>query len=59
MGGHPIPEISCAFCAKPIDLQTDLTADENGKAIHEDCYVKRVTNFRNNAGLHAGRSESQ
>jgi hypothetical protein len=24
-------------------LQTDLAADENGKAIHEDCYVKHIT----------------
>ena len=59
MGGHPIPEIPCTICAKPVDLQTDLTADENGKAIHEDCYVKQVTSSRNSAGLHAGRLKSR
>jgi hypothetical protein len=26
-----------------VDLNTDLCADENGKAVHEECYVKRVT----------------
>jgi hypothetical protein len=47
MGGHPGPEISCALCAKPIDLQVDLSADENGKAVHEDCYVKRLSKSAN------------
>jgi hypothetical protein len=26
-----------------MDLQVDLCADENGMAIHEECYVKRIT----------------
>lgn len=33
MGGHPFPEIPCTICAKPVDLETDLTADENGNAV--------------------------
>jgi hypothetical protein len=45
MGGHPFQEISCNLCGKPIDLRADLNADENGHAVHEDCYVKRVTKF--------------
>jgi hypothetical protein len=36
------PEISCAICSTPVNLRTDLCADENGKAVHEDCYVKHV-----------------
>jgi hypothetical protein len=32
MGGHPVPEIRCQLCSKPIDLNTDLSDDENGKA---------------------------
>jgi hypothetical protein len=44
MGGHAFPEISCTICAKPVNLQADLYADENGKAVHEDCYVKRLSN---------------
>jgi hypothetical protein len=43
MGGHPVPEISCKLCNKPVDLSADLSADENGKAVHEECYVKHIT----------------
>jgi hypothetical protein len=42
MGNRPFPEISCALCSKPVDLQSDLCADENGSAVHEDCYVNRI-----------------
>jgi hypothetical protein len=42
MGGHPFPEIACVVCNKLVDLQTDLTADENGKAVHEECYLKQI-----------------
>jgi hypothetical protein len=42
MGGHPFPEIPCTICAKPIGLTVVLHADENGKAVHEDCYVTRM-----------------
>jgi hypothetical protein len=47
MGGHPFPEIPCVLCNKPLDLSADLYADENGKAVHEHCYVNRVTNRQN------------
>jgi hypothetical protein len=43
MGGHPFPEIPCAICIKAVDLGVDLSADENGKAVHDDCYFKRLT----------------
>jgi hypothetical protein len=43
MGGHPLPEISCTICNKPVDLTVDLFADENGKSVHEDCYVKHIS----------------
>jgi len=42
MESRPFPLIPCAVCSKPIDLQTDLCADEIGKAIHEECYVSRL-----------------
>ena len=48
MGGHPVPEIPCKICNKPVDLRVDLSADENGKAVHENCYVHRITNQRGN-----------
>jgi hypothetical protein len=44
MGGHPVREIPCAICARSVDLQTNFIADENGKAVHEQCYVQRITN---------------
>jgi len=43
MGGHPFPPISCEICS--VDLRVDLSADENGKAVHQHCYVKRVTSL--------------
>lgn len=46
MFSRPFPEIPCANCRRPIDLQTDLCADENGKAAHADCYIKRITSAR-------------
>jgi len=48
MDTRPFREISCALCRKPVDLLIDLSADENGKAVHEECYVKRLTSSSNN-----------
>jgi hypothetical protein len=42
MGGHAVPEISCLLCSKPMNLTTDLSADEHGTAVHEECYFKRI-----------------
>ncbi len=49
MGGRRFQEISCALCSTPVDLQVDLHADENGKAVHEDCYVKQLTTSPSNS----------
>jgi hypothetical protein len=38
----------CILCSSPVDLISDLSADENGKAVHEECYVKRITGSSNN-----------
>jgi hypothetical protein len=48
MGSRPFPEISYALCSKPADLLIDLSADENGKAVHEECCVKRLTSSSSN-----------
>jgi len=40
---RPFSEIHCVVCRRPVDLNTDLCADENGKAVHEECYLKRIT----------------
>lgn len=46
MGGYSFEAITCAICVKPLNLRADLCADENGKAVHEECYVKRITTPR-------------
>jgi len=48
MGGQPFSEISCAICSKAVNLSVDLTADESGKAVHEECYVQHVTSSPRN-----------
>ena len=50
---HPMHTISnlldkkeiftCRICNKPLQLETDTHTDEDGKAVHEECYVKHVT----------------
>jgi hypothetical protein len=42
MDSRTFPEIPCVICSKPVNLQTDLCADENCKAVHADCYIKRI-----------------
>ena len=59
MGGCSFRAITCAICVKPLNLRADLFADENGKAVHEECYVKRITTSRSRpllAWMRAGSS---
>jgi hypothetical protein len=35
-------EFTCPMCGRPIDLDTDDTADEDGHVMHAECYFKRV-----------------
>lgn len=35
-------EIHCKICSKPVDLALDLSADENGQAVHTDCYARHL-----------------
>jgi hypothetical protein len=49
MGGQTVPVIPCKFCSAPIDLTVDLSVDENGQAVHEDCYVTHIASLRSNA----------
>ena len=48
MGGHTYSEIPCTICNKVVDLSVDLTANENGKSVHEECYVNHITTSRSN-----------
>jgi hypothetical protein len=36
------------LCSKPVNLTSDLSTDENGQAVHEECYAKRITSSTNN-----------
>jgi hypothetical protein len=42
MAGHISPAIPCRICSNPVDLSADLSADENGEAVHEACYVTQI-----------------
>ncbi len=42
MGSRPPAEIRCILCDRLVDLQSDLNTNENGMAVHEECYVRRV-----------------
>jgi hypothetical protein len=53
------PEITCAICAKLLNLRIDLSADENGKAVHEECYVKRITTPRSRPPIASMSDEVQ
>jgi hypothetical protein len=43
MESHSFPEM-CILCRQAVNLRIDLCADENGRSIHEDCYVRWITN---------------
>ena len=34
---------TCRICNKPLQLETDTRTDDDGKAVHEECYVKHLT----------------
>jgi hypothetical protein len=40
-------QITCRICNNPIDLTQDHAADENGRAVHERCYIQRLLSSRN------------
>jgi hypothetical protein len=40
-------QISCAICHSPVDFERDRYADEDGKIVHECCYVKRLMSEQN------------
>jgi hypothetical protein len=40
--------LKCGVCQKPITLETTgICADEDGKAVHENCYIQRLLSSRN------------
>jgi len=43
MDGGTFPETQCFICAKPVTLETDLSCDEHGNAVHTECFFKHIT----------------
>ena len=33
---------TCRICDKPLCLETDTNTDEDGRAVHEECYLKHI-----------------
>jgi hypothetical protein len=33
----------CRICHEPVSLASDTVVDEDGKPVHESCYVKEMT----------------
>jgi hypothetical protein len=49
--GRCFREMPCAICRKPLNVQINLCADENGKAVHGDCYIKRIISSETSQGM--------
>jgi hypothetical protein len=51
VGGYMVvrtpQKITCPICNQPIDLQRDKYADEDGKVVHENCYIHRLMSSQN------------
>ena len=48
MAGNGDFQVTCHICNKPLKLGIDTAADEDGKAVHETCYTKRISDELNN-----------
>jgi hypothetical protein len=44
MDGEKTTWTLCRICNKPVGLTFDTAVDQDGKAVHELCYVREVTN---------------
>jgi hypothetical protein len=36
-------QYTCQICSQPVDLSRDLCTDEDGRIVHQTCYLKRIT----------------
>ena len=48
MAGNGDFQVTCRICNKPLKLGMDTAADEDGKAVHEICYAKQITDAPSN-----------
>jgi hypothetical protein len=42
---HDVRLPKCSICNEPVEIKTAKT-DEDGKAVHEDCYVGRMMRLK-------------
>jgi hypothetical protein len=47
MGSLDDPPYICLICNTPVNLEKDRCADEDGKIVHEKCYVNRLMTGQN------------
>jgi hypothetical protein len=47
-------QMICDICNRPLKLGMDTAADEDGKAVHETCYIKLVLKGNSPAASAAG-----
>ena len=48
ISSHNAPHL-CSICRKPIDLTRDRYTDADGQAVHESCYINRLSSIQNDA----------
>ncbi len=48
MAGTGDFQVICRICDEPLKLGIDTAADEDGKAVHETCYTKRISDALHN-----------
>jgi len=47
-------QMNCPICNEPVSLETSKT-DEDGQAIHEECYASKVCGKRDSKPAHDGK----
>jgi hypothetical protein len=41
--------LNCVLCNQPVNLTIDLACNETGEAVHEQCYIDRITGKKDTA----------
>lgn len=49
MNNRQESEVKCSICNKPVTLHSDTGTDEDGKAVHKQCYAKRISEDNHSA----------
>jgi hypothetical protein len=46
VGMNSETRILCRICNQPVRLTSDIAVDEDGQAVHENCYVQKLASAR-------------